>query len=141
MKAVDCMVYLSDDRLAAASVLDSKIRVYNIQPNKLVSVVADHGDSIQQMALSREGAFLASCGDDCMVKFWNVSNFFGFKLDFTGEAKDNLQAQEESQSNTDSKRKREDKKTNEEEEPNAKKQKIYKPKAYNSQKKLFFADL
>jgi len=84
--AVDNMLFLTDNLIAITYEEDTQIYVYNIASKfKLVDVLADHDANIQQLALSKEAAYIASAGDDNCVKFWNAAELFGNTLDFPDE--------------------------------------------------------
>lgn len=130
VKSIDNMLYINDDTVAVSSSTDSKIRILKVNPAKLVATLGDHGDTLQSMALSREGNFIASCGDDGLVKFWNSSHYYKFKLELPEEQQLKRKRQEEEESSIDTKQ-----------QPDAKRQKVYKNAAHNSEARKFLADL
>ena len=53
---------------------DGIIRVLSIQPNKMVGVLGEHGEfDIERMAMSEDGAVLASVSHDNTIKLWDLS--------------------------------------------------------------------
>ncbi|XP_059847784.1 WD repeat-containing protein 55 isoform X1 [Hypanus sabinus] len=80
-ESIDCVVPITDNILCTAS-MDGVIRAVNILPNRVIGSVGQHpGESIEQIAKSREGHFLASCAHDQKVKFWDVSNLHSVIVD------------------------------------------------------------
>ncbi|XP_051894072.1 WD repeat-containing protein 55 isoform X2 [Pristis pectinata] len=80
-ESIDCVVPITDNILCTAS-MDGVVRAVNILPNRVIGSVGQHpGESIEQIAKSREGHFLASCAHDQKVKFWDVSNLHSVIVD------------------------------------------------------------
>ncbi|KAL4230231.1 WD domain repeat-containing protein 55 [Mactra antiquata] len=71
--SVDCMVALSDDVICTGS-FDGLIRAVNILPNRFLGVVGEHpGDlPVENLSLSRDKKWLASCSHDQKIKFWDI---------------------------------------------------------------------
>ncbi len=64
--------YDEDSVLTASS--DGIIRVLNIQPNKMVGVLGEHGEfDIERLAASSDMQMLASASHDNTVKIWDLS--------------------------------------------------------------------
>ena len=64
--------YDEDSVLTASS--DGIIRVLNIQPNKMVGVLGEHGEfDIERLAASCDMQMLASASHDNTVKIWDLS--------------------------------------------------------------------
>jgi WD40 repeat protein len=59
--------------------------VVQIQPNSLLGVLGEHEDEcpIEQLALSRDKLFVASCSHDQTVKFWSATDLFEVCFDFS----------------------------------------------------------
>ncbi len=51
-----------------------RIRWFRLSDGGLVRTVTAHASAIQWLALSPDGAILASCGNDATVKLWNADN-------------------------------------------------------------------
>ncbi|XP_067837151.1 WD repeat-containing protein 55, partial [Heptranchias perlo] len=80
-ESIDCIVPITDNILCAAS-MDGVIRAVSILPNRVIGSVGQHpGESIEQIAKSSQGHFLASCAHDQKVKFWDVSDLRGVIVD------------------------------------------------------------
>ena len=48
-------------------------RAVNILPNRFIGVVGEHEDfPVENLSLSRDKTFIASCSHDQTIKFWNV---------------------------------------------------------------------
>uniref|UniRef100_A0A8D0HE57 WD repeat-containing protein 55 n=1 Tax=Sphenodon punctatus TaxID=8508 RepID=A0A8D0HE57_SPHPU len=72
-ESIDCMVPITENVLCTGSI-DGVIRAVNILPNRVIGSVGQHlGEPIEQLAKSHTGQFLASCGHDQKVKFWDIS--------------------------------------------------------------------
>lgn len=86
--SIDCMVPITEDIVCTGS-CDGLIRAVNILPNRFLGVVGEHkGDfPIENLALSRDKKFLASCSHDQMVKFWNIESVKKEKVDIKKKAK------------------------------------------------------
>lgn len=57
-------------------------RAVNILPNRVIGSVGQHlGEPIEQLAKSRTGQLLASCGHDQKVKFWDISSLSSIVVD------------------------------------------------------------
>lgn len=56
-------------------------RAINILPNRVIGSIGQHvGESIEQIAKSPDGRFLASCAHDQLVKFWDISSLATMKV-------------------------------------------------------------
>lgn len=86
--SVDCMVPISEDIVCTGS-CDGMIRAVNILPNRFLGVVGEHtGDfPVENLALSRDKKFLASCSHDQKVKFWNIESVKKEKVNVKKKAK------------------------------------------------------
>lgn len=75
--SVDAMLKIDEDVIVTGS-SDGLIRVVQIQPNKLLGVLGEHDDEfpIEQLALSRDQRFIASCSHDQTVRFWSATDLF-----------------------------------------------------------------
>lgn len=50
-------------------------RAVSVLPNRVLGSVGQHlGESIEEIARSRDTRFLASCAHDQLVKFWDISS-------------------------------------------------------------------
>ncbi|XP_043924963.1 WD repeat-containing protein 55 [Protopterus annectens] len=79
-ESVDSVVPITENILCTAS-LDGVIRAINILPNRVVGVVGQHlGEPVEQIAKSHDGHFLASCGHDQKLKFWDISALSSLKV-------------------------------------------------------------
>jgi len=71
-KSIDSLCALNDDVVLTAS-SDGMIRIVQIQPNKLLGVVGEHGEfPIERLAMSVDKSMLASISHDGMLKLWNI---------------------------------------------------------------------
>ncbi|XP_045203971.2 LOW QUALITY PROTEIN: WD repeat-containing protein 55-like [Mercenaria mercenaria] len=86
--SVDCMVPLTDDIVCTGS-CDGMIRAVNILPNRFLGVVGEHpGDfPVENLSLSRDKHWLASCSHDQKIKFWNVDSIKDETVDVKSRAK------------------------------------------------------
>ncbi|KAG7255974.1 hypothetical protein CRUP_019204 [Coryphaenoides rupestris] len=72
-ESLDCIVPVTDSIMCTAS-MDGYIRAINLMPNRVLGCVGQHvGEPIEQIAKSRDVRFLASCGHDQLIKFWDIS--------------------------------------------------------------------
>lgn len=80
-ESVDCIVPITDSILCAASI-DGVIRAVSVMPNRVLGSVGQHlGESIEEIAKSRDTHFLASCAHDQLVKFWDISSLSDMRVD------------------------------------------------------------
>lgn len=50
-------------------------RAVSVLPNRVLGSVGQHlGESIEEIARSRDTRFLASCAHDQLIKFWDISS-------------------------------------------------------------------
>jgi len=49
-------------------------------PHKQLGVVGQHNINVENMDISHDGEFVASCGHDERVKFWNIGYFETMKI-------------------------------------------------------------
>uniref|UniRef100_A0A3B5AUP0 WD repeat-containing protein 55 n=1 Tax=Stegastes partitus TaxID=144197 RepID=A0A3B5AUP0_9TELE len=79
-ESIDCIVPVSDSIMCTAS-MDGHIRAINLLPNRVIGCIGQHvGEPIEELAKSRDSRFLVSCGHDQLVKFWDISNLPGTKV-------------------------------------------------------------
>ncbi|XP_060628655.2 WD repeat-containing protein 55 [Anolis sagrei] len=73
-ESIDCMVPITENIVCTGST-DGVIRAVNILPNRVIGSIGQHvGEPIEQLAQCHSGQFLASCGHDQKVKFWDISS-------------------------------------------------------------------
>lgn len=69
-------------RAASSSDFLSCSRAVNILPNRVLGSVGQHvGEPIEQLAKCHTNPFLASCGHDQKVKFWDISSLLSVVVD------------------------------------------------------------
>lgn len=74
-----CLDLSSDGRLVAAGCEDGSIHLYDLQAGKWISSFKQGADPINDVALSKDNRFLASCGSrndpcDCMARLWDAAS-------------------------------------------------------------------
>ncbi|XP_061442730.1 WD repeat-containing protein 55 isoform X3 [Rhineura floridana] len=80
-ESIDCMVPVTESIVCTGSI-DGVIRAVNILPNRVIGSVGQHaGEPIEQLAKCHTGPFLASCGHDQKVKFWDISSLSSVIVD------------------------------------------------------------
>ncbi|XP_017296756.1 WD repeat-containing protein 55 [Kryptolebias marmoratus] len=73
-ESVDCIVPITDSIMCTAS-MDGYIRAINLLPNRVIGCIGQHvGEPIEEIATSWDSRFLASCGHDQLIKFWDISS-------------------------------------------------------------------
>ncbi|XP_054840281.1 WD repeat-containing protein 55 [Eublepharis macularius] len=81
VESIDCLVPVTDSIVCAGST-DGIIRAVNILPNRVIGSVGQHvGEPIEQLAKCPISPFLASCGHDQKVKFWDISSLSSVVVD------------------------------------------------------------
>ncbi|XP_046722984.1 WD repeat-containing protein 55 isoform X1 [Silurus meridionalis] len=79
-ESVDCIIPITENILCTAS-MDGVIRAVNILPNRVVGSVGQHiGEPIEEIACSWDKHFLASCGHDQLIKFWDISGLSAMRV-------------------------------------------------------------
>eukprot|EP00898_Chlorokybus_atmophyticus_P003729 jgi/Chlat1/4357/Chrsp29S04512 len=72
-QSVDALVKVDEDTVISGS-SDGLIRIVSIHPNKMLGIVGEHADyPIERLAMSFDGAMLASASHDNLVKLWNIA--------------------------------------------------------------------
>ncbi|KAM7376890.1 hypothetical protein PAMA_013589 [Pampus argenteus] len=72
-ESVDCILPITDNIMCTAS-MDGYIRAINLLPNRIIGCIGQHvGEPIEELAKSWDSRFLASCGHDQLIKFWDIS--------------------------------------------------------------------
>ncbi|XP_053169659.1 WD repeat-containing protein 55 [Hemicordylus capensis] len=80
-ESIDCMIPVTENIVCTGSI-DGVIRAVNILPNRVLGSVGQHtGEPIEQLAKCNTGQFLASCGHDQKVKFWDISSLSSVIVD------------------------------------------------------------
>ncbi|XP_034020136.1 WD repeat-containing protein 55 isoform X2 [Thalassophryne amazonica] len=73
-ESIDCIVPVTDSIMCTAS-MDGCIRAINLLPNRVIGCIGQHvGEPVEELAKSRDSRFLASCGHDRLIKFWDISS-------------------------------------------------------------------
>nr|XP_056718268.1 WD repeat-containing protein 55 [Euleptes europaea] len=81
VESIDCLVPVTDSIVCTGST-DGVIRAVNILPNRVIGSVGQHiGEPIEQLAKCPTSPFLASCGHDQKVKFWDISSLSSVVVD------------------------------------------------------------
>ena len=64
-------------------------RAVSILPNRFLGVVGQHDDDfpVENLSLSRDGLYLASCSHDQTIKFWNLEDVKKEKVNTKKKAK------------------------------------------------------
>ncbi|XP_048774023.2 WD repeat-containing protein 55-like isoform X2 [Ostrea edulis] len=85
--SIDCMVPITKDIVCTGS-SDGIVRAVHILPNRFLGVVGEHDEfPIENLSLSHDKIFLASCSHDQTVKFWKVDNLKREKVNTRKKAK------------------------------------------------------
>jgi hypothetical protein len=72
-ESIDAMLKVDEDTIVTGS-SDGIVRLLTVRPNKLVGVLAQHGDfPVERLAWSRDRKLLGSVSHDMAVKLWDVS--------------------------------------------------------------------
>lgn len=73
-ESVDCITPVTDNIMCIAS-MDGFIRAVNLLPNRVIGCIGQHvGEPIEELSTSWDSRFLASCGHDQLIKFWDISS-------------------------------------------------------------------
>jgi WD40 repeat protein len=147
MGSVDSMLFITEDMMACGSA-DGIIRLYSLKAKRMVSTLCTSEDPIYKMSLSPNGLYIASCGFNNVVRFWNSAGLYGVNLSEKiaeeermeqSEGKDEPVTDTTSNSVSDMNNNQQSikkRKKNTEKVDERKKKRVY-----NSEKKAFFHDL
>mmetsp|Transcript_8293 Transcript_8293/g.30599 ORF Transcript_8293/g.30599 Transcript_8293/m.30599 type:complete len:170 (-) Transcript_8293:2954-3463(-) len=69
--SVDALVKLNEDEVVAGC-SDGLIRRLSILPNRVLSIVGEHSDTVERMSYSSRQSILVSASTDYTVKVWNL---------------------------------------------------------------------
>jgi WD40 repeat protein len=70
---VACVTYSPDGTLLASGNEAYGVKIRDAQSGKLLSVLKVHTGNVRAVAFSANGQTLASGGNDCLVRLWNVA--------------------------------------------------------------------
>lgn len=127
LSSCDTLLYINETIFACADT-DGKIGIYKVEPkHRVLGILANHKEAVNDLALSRDGKFIASCGMDG-VKFWDSSHLYNIQGEEDDRFKDQIVIKKEDV------QKLEELSSDEEEAPKKKKRKIF-----NSERKRFFS--
>ncbi|XP_014791044.1 WD repeat-containing protein 55 isoform X2 [Octopus bimaculoides] len=85
--SIDCICPISEDIICTGS-LDGAVRAVHILPNRFLGVLGRHADfPVENLSLSRDKKFLASCSHDQTVKFWNLDILSDVEVNIQEKAK------------------------------------------------------
>lgn len=76
--SVDALCALDQDTICSGS-SDGLLRLITVSPNyKFEGILGDHEDEfpIERIVLTHDRAYMASCGHDLSLRFWNVEFLF-----------------------------------------------------------------
>lgn len=76
--SVDALCTLDQDTICSGS-SDGLLRLITVSPNyKFEGILGDHEDEfpIERIVLTHDRAYMASCGHDLSLRFWNVEFLF-----------------------------------------------------------------
>jgi hypothetical protein len=71
-RGILALVFSPDGRLISGG-LDKGVRVWDVEGGRALLTLRDHGSGVTGLAISRDGARLASCSFDRTVKLWDVT--------------------------------------------------------------------
>lgn len=89
-QSIDSILVVDEDTIITGS-SDGLVRLLTLRPNKLVGIVAEHGEGdepIERMAWSRDKKQLATISHDCAIRFWDTAYLFETTADEEGTIKD-----------------------------------------------------
>ncbi|KAK3099283.1 hypothetical protein FSP39_002018 [Pinctada imbricata] len=85
--SVDCMIPITDSIVCTGS-SDGIVRAVNILPNRFLGVVGEHEDfPVENLSLSHDHLYIASCSHDQTIKFWNIDEIKEEKVNTKKKAK------------------------------------------------------
>lgn len=75
--SIDALCKL-DEQVVCTGGSDGLLRMISVQPYKFQGILGDHGEDfpIESMEMDQRQTYLASCGHDLQLKFWNVQFLF-----------------------------------------------------------------
>jgi WD40 repeat protein len=70
---VECMAKLDEVTMITGS-LDSKIRLFSLQPHRIDGIIGDHeGLTVEGMKVTPDQNYLATLSSDEIIRFWDIS--------------------------------------------------------------------
>ncbi|XP_064086091.1 LOW QUALITY PROTEIN: WD repeat-containing protein 55 homolog [Macrobrachium nipponense] len=80
---INCIIPISD-RLLLTGCEDGNIRAVHLYAHRFVGVVGQHKRfGVENMSISHDGSFLASCAMDDVIRFWNIDFLYDVQVDGT----------------------------------------------------------
>lgn len=80
-ESIDAICPIADNVICTGS-MDGKIRAVHVVPNRFLGVVGEHDEfPVEQIRLSRDKTYIATCSHDQKIKFWNIENVKGEVID------------------------------------------------------------
>ncbi|KAL7313202.1 WD repeat-containing protein jip5 [Mucor circinelloides] len=75
--SIDALCKL-DEQVVCTGGSDGLLRMISVQPYKFEGILGDHGEDfpIESIEMDHHQTYLASCGHDLQLKFWNVQFLF-----------------------------------------------------------------
>lgn len=74
-----------DGHVIGAGMSDGKVKIYSIGENSVLANLDAHEGGVNQVAFSGNGYHLATCGNEGVVKLWDLRNLKNFANLLEGE--------------------------------------------------------
>ncbi|XP_068224128.1 WD repeat-containing protein 55 homolog [Palaemon carinicauda] len=80
---INCLVPIGD-RMLVTGCEDGNIRAVHLYAHRFVGIVGQHKRfGVENISVSNDGIFLASCAMDDVIRFWNISYLYDVEVDGT----------------------------------------------------------
>ncbi|KAL0487517.1 hypothetical protein AKO1_008641, partial [Acrasis kona] len=139
LDSIDCLLFANED-LVVAGTSSGYINVFKIGKTvQMIHQIASGLEPVNMLTLSRDGKYIASCGDDNTVRFFNAAALYGNDLvkqveddEKSGDAAEDDEWEDVEDAEDEEEKPKKKRKVEKKEEPQVKR------KAFNSERKEFF---
>lgn len=82
--SINSMISISDN-IVISGYEDGKIRAMHFFPHQQLGIVGQHNFAVENLDISGNGEFIASCSHDQLIKFWSITYFEEMKINYKGK--------------------------------------------------------
>ncbi|XP_046395038.1 WD repeat-containing protein 55 homolog [Ischnura elegans] len=82
--SINAMIPISEN-IVVSGYEDGKLRAAHLFPHQQLGIVGQHEFAVENLDISYDGQFIASCSHDQLIKFWNIKYFEDLKINYKGK--------------------------------------------------------